>query len=916
MSQSNSSSYTKDFSYQNLPPEIVAAYKEAKARGLPDGWTCTIDVRNTCAILLLKNIERLDCILMLTVITLFLSLYQKRHRRKWTAPNNGRSCDSIPKALAISVELGLLPADFVIPKSSHHHTTSTNTTSTCTKKQQRKNTTRKNMSNKRARLMIMDQPSETAAVARSLLSIAASSAVVPNTTTTTSSSTVQHGKTTTWNKAESESEQEEEEEEEDLPPPPVPMNPETTFDVDHAKHHHGLTRSEACLPTTVHWDPNSPDGRKIGWRVKVERSSNQGWIEGRIIDYDPHTHKHKIRFDSDGDDAGKKDKQAQTAWIWLRNTQHNLQLATRLVWAHVKGYAWWPALVMETVSATGAEPSTSTSVLLEFFGTGEISRLRDSPETIRPFDGSGGTVDDVVAKHRKKRNARAHALACEEYRAMVRTRNAAAVKFAKRAFRMTELHASTLASSNTASTTTASAASHSQKRGGQPLLGKRIQIFRNDVNYPYGDTVVAKVRQYSCAQRKYLLSFEISQNNNKYPPTWLSIHSKDVLQFMENDRPSPTNEDIVPYLFGFNPDNSAVDQSEKHNDDHAELIELMQTRCRGCLEYLKKKNSTSSDPPTITCKTCQGTFHLSCVDPPLSLEAFQRQFQKANSASKFVCSRCTMCIGCYQQDICFGSHTLSSPIPPMLTVPEHDGVKLSLDLCSMCKNHYETEHFCPNCAHTWDDKKLDMIRRQIEHGSGGTNKKNRGANRRNKNVIIEDRGTQIQFGYFSGDDTLPPGASVHPSWYHPETSEWGYSEDEMLVCDGCNVWVHAGCSGLTEEEYDVLANGDDDGKDDNAIVYSKEFFCRQCCRRRCRELIESLQREDRTMIFATPVSEKFVPNYRDLIKEPMDLQTTMEKANREEYLSYVWVREMFELMVLNALTFNRYVSLLVFPLFW
>lgn len=28
-----------------LPPEIIAAYKEAKSRGLPDGWTCTIDVR-------------------------------------------------------------------------------------------------------------------------------------------------------------------------------------------------------------------------------------------------------------------------------------------------------------------------------------------------------------------------------------------------------------------------------------------------------------------------------------------------------------------------------------------------------------------------------------------------------------------------------------------------------------------------------------------------------------------------------------------------------------------------------------------------------------------------------------------------------------------------------------------------------
>ena len=34
----------------------------------------------------------------------------------------------------------------------------------------------------------------------------------------------------------------------------------------------------------------------------------------------------------------------------------------------------------------------------------------------------------------------------------------------------------------------------------------------------------------------------------------------------------------------------------------------------------------------------------------------------------------------------------------------------------------------------------------------------------------------------------------------------------------------------------------------------------------------------------------------------------LEKAESEEYLNYSWVRDMFELMVLNALVFNRFVS--------
>ena len=35
----------------------------------------------------------------------------------------------------------------------------------------------------------------------------------------------------------------------------------------------------------------------------------------------------------------------------------------------------------------------------------------------------------------------------------------------------------------------------------------------------------------------------------------------------------------------------------------------------------------------------------------------------------------------------------------------------------------------------------------------------------------------------------------------------------------------------------------------------------------------------------------------------------LEKAESEEYLNYSWVRDMFELMVLNALVFNRFVSI-------
>lgn len=78
-----------------------------------------------------------------------------------------------------------------------------------------------------------------------------------------------------------------------------------------------------------------------------------------------------------------------------------------------------------------------------------------------------------------------------------------------------------------------------------------------------------------------------------------------------------------------------------------------------------------------------------------------------------------------------------------------------------------------------------------------------------------------------------------------------------------------------------------------------------CCRQRSLDIIQGLQREDNMMLFAEPVSDNVAPNYLDVIKNPMDLQTMLVQAGATEYKNYAWVRENFELMVLNALTFNR-----------
>lgn len=60
-------------------------------------------------------------------------------------------------------------------------------------------------------------------------------------------------------------------------------------------------------------------------------------------------------------------------------------------------------------------------VLVNFFVTNEVSSLKDSEESIRPFN--GGKVDDVISKHKKKRNARAIVVGKDEEAKIVEVRN-------------------------------------------------------------------------------------------------------------------------------------------------------------------------------------------------------------------------------------------------------------------------------------------------------------------------------------------------------------------------------------------------------------------------------------------------------------------------------------------------------------
>eukprot|EP00526_Cylindrotheca_closterium_P003276 CAMPEP_0113651638 /NCGR_PEP_ID=MMETSP0017_2-20120614/27536_1 /TAXON_ID=2856 /ORGANISM="Cylindrotheca closterium" /LENGTH=1571 /DNA_ID=CAMNT_0000564345 /DNA_START=1 /DNA_END=4716 /DNA_ORIENTATION=- /assembly_acc=CAM_ASM_000147 len=431
-------------------------------------------------------------------------------------------------------------------------------------------------------------------------------------------------------------------------------------------------------------------------------------------------------------------------------------------------------------------------------------------------------------------------------------------------------------------------------------MGKKVQLFRSDVNYPYGETVVGRVKQYSPAMGKWLVAYEYSdQARKKYEASWVNLKSKEhkvriLDKAAKGSAPKPPKDlDLLPFLVGFHPpeaegDGKKSDDPEEGTDEY--LAQAMVQRCHGCTEYWKKGDTK------IECTLCQSSFHLGCTNPPLSPDAYQKL---RKSGEPYVCSRCIPCKGCYQHDVAFGCH-LHAP-PPTLSIDEDDHEE-KLHLCSMCTKAYGKGQFCPNCAHAWDDEHFQHVQRQIRWQQAHKPKK-RGRKRKNPDDLSSNAGGLDWQNYTApavvqNEDPLPPGAKVNPHWYHAETAQWGYTEVDMLTCDSCKLWVHAGCAELDEEEYEETSDG-------KHPIYSTEFLCKMCCKQRCLELIQGMQHEDNMLLFAEPVSEKVAPNYLDVIKRPMDLQTMLVQARKQNYKNYAWVREMFELMVLNALTFNR-----------
>eukprot|EP00550_Attheya_septentrionalis_P001541 CAMPEP_0198291046 /NCGR_PEP_ID=MMETSP1449-20131203/8703_1 /TAXON_ID=420275 /ORGANISM="Attheya septentrionalis, Strain CCMP2084" /LENGTH=1902 /DNA_ID=CAMNT_0043989637 /DNA_START=351 /DNA_END=6059 /DNA_ORIENTATION=+ len=740
----------------------MAALAEAKARGLPEGWSVKFD---------------------------------SRRRRKWISPI-GRVFDSLPKALAGATKL-------------------TETPYPCTKVavgKKRPAPRASGTSSKRP------HSSSSSKGARSSSN---------NGSPTSGSTKKSTAKILVAGHAE----------DDELVPPESDSDPETSLD--------GVLEHR---PSTVHWDPNSVEGRKVGYRIRILDNDDPGdpWKRARLIRYDPYTNKYKIQFD-DNEEVRKCDFVDKENCCWLLLKDEVVQTGSRFVWAVVKGFAWWPAQVLICEPSTPANKKEGY-VYVEFLLTQEVALVKDTLDFVRPFN--DGQVDDAMRKNKRKRNPEAVVMAREEEAATMAARTKAIHFYAEKAFALVN-------------------------KKGSDYLARDISFFRSDVNYPYGENVKGRAQQYSTATKKWLVVYEPSMKTKTilYEPSWVNLLTKgiDCKRLDKAKHIEITEQDLIPFIFGTTED----DQGELDNT----------SCCKGCTQKI-----TNHD--ILECRSCRGVYHPGCLDPPMT----SKMADKAMDA--WVCSKCIRCKGCNKLDIGFGCKPF--PLPSTLYLAPGE----QLELCSMCTPMYEADKFCASCGHIWDDVRYNKAQRAIKWLSKSkhkTKKKGKSAQGKNKKSPKNEKntgGVSITGDSAHDEMSISTNASLDASRFYPDSNVWGFNEGSMLMCDGCSLWVHAACGSLTKEEYDETNAG-------VHPIYSTEFLCRVCCKRRCMSIIDFLQNHDAMMLFAMAVTEQMAPTYHDVIKNPMDLETMTRQAETGKYHNYAWLRDSFELMVLNALTFNR-----------
>ncbi|KAJ0398013.1 hypothetical protein ATCC90586_004705 [Pythium insidiosum] len=348
-------------------------------------------------------------------------------------------------------------------------------------------------------------------------------------------------------------------------------------------------------------------------------------------------------------------------------------------------------------------------------------------------------------------------------------------------------------------------------------------------------------------------------------------------------------------------DGDDVSGDPKHTDPHSHSHSRACCAACGLPPGIAPSDDTERDDQLQTCLHCKAAFHAYCCDPPVDSLPLHHQSTTGEDetlltdvSTPFVCPACVSCVGCkLRRD----SAADEQPV-------KWYRWRLPLEVvvvCERCLPQFDYGHVCAVCHEVLD----------------------------------------------------------------PEQAATTY---QLLSCSTCELWVHPDCepdphpafrraARATRYEIDILqlpvpqlsgdhqrmdecaprvddqVDDDQDETDDGAVVKHKSgraaeealalslqfnheamaasrvlhnYECLSCRKVRMLQLLARLGREDKMELFKEPVTTAIAPTYFDIIKQPMDLSTMRQNvlANRYTRVSFRELRDDFELLCLNAVTFN------------
>ncbi|KAF1336813.1 Histone-lysine n-methyltransferase, partial [Globisporangium splendens] len=361
------------------------------------------------------------------------------------------------------------------------------------------------------------------------------------------------------------------------------------------------------------------------------------------------------------------------------------------------------------------------------------------------------------------------------------------------------------------------------------------------------------------------------------------------------------------------------DPDVKKTEPSGDSLTPAEACCSLCLlpdQDVSQNSPDKLNEELVTCVKCAECFHLECCDPPhdptplVNEEDGSVLLEDINSP--FVCSKCISCAGCSKSVTDVGTQTAKSPGWWQWRLPLR-----VVSLCADCVPFYEAQQYCSVCLEVLGDEALSTC---IELYSCSTchhwvhakcepdphpvflTCQSSEEYELDVNVELPDVASfKLGDGADTKLDDLEESASsslmrTALSASSPEDDAGG----ESSIVNGTT--GESKPARLVDEEFALSLKFKDSY--DSKIL--NKYECLTCRKVRMLQVVYRLKAEDKLELFKEPVTRSIAPTYFDVIKNPMDLSTIQKKILRNEYsrLNFRGFRDDFELMCLNAVTFN------------